>query len=226
MFDVNAKTGEVFLYDEIGPSWMGMIDADIIIAALDQLGGKRATVRINSPGGVVDDGIAIYNALERYQGGVDVVIDSLAASAASYIAMIGEKITIAKNARIMIHSPWTLAMGNSQELRNTADTLDKYTASLVGVYSERTGRTVEEVQSLLDAETWFIADEAVANGFANEIGNPVIEEQPMIAAGRYKNTPRSLLIQPQDIAAKAGTRTPFHFKRQEAELKLRLAQAK
>ncbi len=110
MFAVDTKTNEIFLYDDIGPAWLGMIDATSVIAGLKQMEGKRVLLRINSPGGSVDEGAAIYNAIKRHPGGVDVAIDGLAASIAGYIAMAGEKVTIAANARMMIHDPWTMAI--------------------------------------------------------------------------------------------------------------------
>jgi len=93
MFAVDTKTNEIFLYDDIGPAWLGMIDATSVIAGLKQMEGKRVLLRINSPGGSVDEGAAIYNAIKRHPGGVDVAIDGLAASIAGYIAMAGEKVT-------------------------------------------------------------------------------------------------------------------------------------
>jgi hypothetical protein len=104
MLQVNNKTNELLIYDVIGEDWFGGgITAKNVIAALDEFGGKRVTVRINSPGGVADEGIAIYNALKRYEGRVDTVIDSIAASAASVIALAGEKRTTSEGGRWMIH---------------------------------------------------------------------------------------------------------------------------
>ena len=95
MFSFDAELGEMRIYDEIGPAWWGLIDADTVIDALAKIEGKHATVRLNAPGGSVDEGIAIYNALKRYKGGVDTVVDSVAASAASVIALAGQSRTTA-----------------------------------------------------------------------------------------------------------------------------------
>lgn len=226
MFKVNADSGEMFIYEEIGPAMWGFVDSATVIAALDDMQGRRVTVRLNSPGGSVDEGVAIYNALQRHEGGVDVAIDSLAASAASFIAMAGESITIAKNARVMIHSPWTIALGNAADLRKTADILDKYDESLVSVYSERSGKSEDEIRSLMDAETWYTASEAVDNGFADQIGNLVVEDQASVEASRYKHTPAAFVLPEKKVAAKAGKRTDFDWQLQDAELRLRLARAK
>jgi ATP-dependent Clp protease protease subunit len=226
MFKVNADSGEMFIYEEIGPAYWGFVDAATVIAALEDIGDRRATVRLNSPGGSVDEGVAIYNALVRHSGGVDIAIDSLAASAASFIAMAGDNITIAKNARMMIHSPWTIALGNATDLRKTADVLDKYDESLVASYAERSGNSEDDVRALMAAETWYTATEAVEAGFADQVGNLVVEDQATVAANRYKNTPAAFIIPDKKVAAKAGTKTQSNWKLQDAELRLRLARAK
>lgn len=201
MFAVDTKTNEIFLYDDIGPAWLGMIDATSVIAALKQMEGKRVLLRINSPGGSVDEGAAIYNAIKRHSGGVDVAIDGLAASIAGYIAMAGEKITIAANARMMIHDPWTMAIGNAAALRKAASTLDVYTSSMVPAYAERSGKSEEEIRKIMNDETWYTALDAVAEGFADEVGNAT-NEQVQVAEGRFAKTPSALLQKTE-----AGSRT-------------------
>lgn len=173
MYQANHNTGEIYIYDALGSSAWGFIDAAVVIADLEKMNGKRVTMRIASPGGSVDEAKAIYNALKRYSGGVDVVVDSAAYSAASYIAMAGERIVMARNAMMMLHSPWTIAMGNSAELRKTADVLDKYGESMTADYAERSGNSVEEMRSILAGETWYTAQEAIDAGFADEIGDIV-----------------------------------------------------
>lgn len=217
MFDFDKATGEMFIYDDIGPAWMGMIDASTVISALRDYEG-RLTVRINSAGGSVDEAIAIYNALERHRGGVDVAVDSIAASAASYIAMVGEKITIAEGGEFMIHSPWTIAIGNAPELRKTADILDSYESRIRGGYKKRMQLDDEELMALLAEEKWYNAAEAVEAGLADEIGNYAVDPVP-IAEGRFKNTPKSLLQ-----GREAGSRTAYN--RNLATVSARLAKLK
>lgn len=165
---------EIWIYDEIGPEFWGLVSAKQVIRELDAIGkGNPVTVRINSPGGSVIEGQAIYNALRRHseQGGkVAVEIDSLAASMASYIAMAGDTIRIAENAMFMVHLPWTVAMGNAEALRKTADVLDKFGESAIDVYAKRTGTDAEIVREMLTEETWLTAQEALEHGFADEIG--------------------------------------------------------
>lgn len=196
MLKVNAKAGEIFIYDTIGQDWFGGgITAQSVIDALEELGGKRATVRINSPGGVADEGIAIFNALRRYEGGVDTIIDSIAASAASVIALAGEKRTTASGARWMIHRAMTVSVGNANEMRKTADVLDVYDKSLAEIYSQYMNKSEGEILDLLSAETWYNADEAVAAGLATSKGGSS-DAEPMVASW-FKNTPEALLAKPK-----------------------------
>lgn len=217
MFDFNKETGEIFLYDDIGPDWLGMIGAGAVMFALSEIGpDKRVTARIASPGGFADEGIAIFNALERHRAGVDTAIDGTAASMGSYLAMVGEKITIAENGGLMIHDPLTMARGNSTELRKTADVLDKYRDRIIKNYQKRLGIDVDAVQALLTDETWYNAEEAVEAGLADEVGNLVIEDVAIVASGRYKNTPARL-----QKPAEPGSRTKNPFNRLEAEARAR-----
>ena len=214
MFDYDVSSGEIFLYDEIGPEWMGMIDAGSVIKALSEMDYQRVTVRINSPGGSVDEGVAIYNALDRYKGGVDTINDSVAASIANLIYMAGEQRLTASNAKSMIHSPWTIALGNAAELRKTADVLDVYGASIKAVYVAKLGKTDEEITALMDAETWYLADAAIESGISTGIGQDIDVEPVKIAFGRFRNTPKDLLK-----TVTAGTKTPYPHNRIAAEIK-------
>src|SRR5690606_16003933 len=116
-----------------------------VIDALAEFTGERVTVRINSPGGSVFEGNAIYNAMLRHPGGCDVEIDALAASAASYVAMAGKRIGIAANAMVMIHNAWTISMGNAAEMRRTADLLDQIDGTIADLYAARTKSTREQI---------------------------------------------------------------------------------
>lgn len=169
MFSYDTELNEVRIYDEIGPGWWGLIDADTVMAALAEMDGKHVMVRLNTPGGSVDEGIAIYNALKRHKGGVTTVVDSLAASMGSYLLQAGERRIVASNAMVMVHDPWTIAFGNAAELRKNADVLDKYAQRMIPDYSERSGKSVEEITSIMAEETWYAGKEIVDAGFADEI---------------------------------------------------------
>lgn len=164
------KTGDgettIHLYDEVGAFGAGSKD---FLADLGKLDGQHIHLRINSPGGSVIEGTAIYNALRRHQGGLTVHIDALAASMASVIAMAGAPVYMADNALMMIHNPWTVSAGDSDQLRREADLLDKLKSTLVNAYKRKSGMEEEEIAQMMDKETWLDAVEAVALGFADAI---------------------------------------------------------
>ena len=156
----------VTLYDEIGAFGAGSKE---FLADLGKLSGQHIHLRINSPGGSVIEGTAIYNALRRHEGGLTVHIDAMAASMASVIAMAGSPVFMADNALLMIHNPWTVSMGESKDLRKEADLLDKLKVNLRNAYVRKTGMDAEEIAQMMDEETWLDAVEAVALGFADAI---------------------------------------------------------
>lgn len=192
MLSVNAKSGEVYLYGVVGGGMFedGFTESDVL-KALSDLGNKRATVRINSPGGSADQGISIYNALKRHKYGVDTVVDSLAASAASVIALAGEKRTSSIGSRWMIHRAMTFEVGNANRMRKTADVLEKYDDSLIEIYSQY--MAADDIKSLLEAETWYTADEAMQAGLATEVDGKT-DAKPAIAAW-FENPPDDLVEQ-------------------------------
>lgn len=162
----DQKTADISIYDEIG--YWG-VTAKQFIGDLKALDATTIKLAINSPGGAVFDALAIYNALRQHPAAVEVTIMGVAASAASVIAMAGDTIVMPENAFMMIHNPLNLAYGNADDLREMADVLDKIGASLIGIYAKRTGMPEDEIKTLLDAETWLNAEEAVLKGFADEL---------------------------------------------------------
>ena len=190
-----AKTGEIWLYDQVGEGFFGGMSAKTFNDELNKL-GKVDTInlRINSPGGSVFDGVAIYNTLKRHPARLEVDVDGIAASIASVIAMAGDEIRIAANAMMMIHDPYGMSMGNSDEMRKTADLLDQIKGTIVDTYAKRTGETDSTIASMMSNETWMTADEAKRYGFAD-----MITEEQRIAASysfdfsKFKHPPKTLL---------------------------------
>lgn len=181
---------ELFIYDDIGPDWAGMVSAKRFIDDLAKIpADESVTVRINSQGGSVIEADAIYNAMLRR--GVAVAIDGLAASAASLVAMAGTTIEIAANALVVIHNPWTIAMGDAREMRKVADILDKFGGSLNGVYARKTGQDAALIQEWMDAETWMNAEEAVERKFATSIVD-ASDVEAAISPGRFRNAPTTM----------------------------------
>ena len=169
--EAGAEEVELLVYGDIGAdSWSDeFVGAKAFAEALSSVKGKHVKVRINSYGGDVFAGQAIYSMLKRHPGGCTTIVDGIAASAASIIAMAGDTVIMPENAMLMIHNPWCLAYGNASDFRKTADDMDKIGSSLVAVYVAKTGKTEDEIRVLLDAETWMTAQEAVDMGFADEI---------------------------------------------------------
>lgn len=158
---------EILLYDEIG--FFG-IDANSFVRELKTIDAETIHLRINSPGGSVFDGVAIHNALKDHPAKIVSHIDSLAASMASVIALAGDEIVMAENAFFMIHDPWTLTVGNAQQLRKDADLLDKIADTTIRTsYMTKTGKSEDEVRAWMADETWFTAEEALAAGFVDSI---------------------------------------------------------
>lgn len=158
------------IYDEIGFWGVQAKDFRTSLAAVKS---SSISVEINSPGGDVFAGLAIYNMLKASGKEIVVKVMGVAASAASLIAMAGDKIQMPKNTMMMIHNPWSIAMGNAEELREQADTLEKIGNSLLGTYMAKTGMAEDEMKAMLAKDTWLTADEALEMGFATEITDEI-----------------------------------------------------
>jgi ATP-dependent Clp endopeptidase proteolytic subunit ClpP len=166
-FKVQAKDNgdsEILIYDFIG--WP-FNDPRELIAALSGMGS--VTVRINSPGGDVFDGMAIYNAFQSHKGTVTTRIEGVAASMASVIAMAGKKVQAYDNTMLMIHNAWTVMAGNQYDLRETADILEKIDGNILNVYYDKSKTGKRELSDMMKAETWLTAKEAKEKGFVDLI---------------------------------------------------------
>lgn len=181
---------ELYLYTCIGGE--DGISAGMFANALQYLGGSDFTLRINSPGGVISEGMAIYNLIKSYSGKVTARVDGMAASIASVIAMGAGEVIMGNGSMMMIHLPATESeCATADDLRKLADDLDKYQASIVAVYVEATGKTPEEITAMMKAETYMTAAEAVAQGFADSVSKldaaAISNSSPMNFFNTYKN---------------------------------------
>lgn len=169
----DEEIADLYIYDEIVPQymadWFGGVSAEGLIAELNEITASSINVRINSPGGAVFEAIAIYNALVSHSANINVYVDSLAASAASVIAMAGDKITMMVGSQMMIHDAMGLEMGNAAELRDFADFLDRQSDNIASIYAEKSGGDPKEMRDLMLAETWMFPEEAVELGLADEV---------------------------------------------------------
>lgn len=186
---------EILLYGEIGESFFEESNgAKEFIKELKGLGKvKNLNIRINSGGGSVFEGLAIYNAIDRHSANKTVFIDGLAASIASLIAMSGNRTVIAANAMMMIHNPFGMVMGDAKDMRLMADALDKAKDGMITSYQRKSKLPTDEISKLMNDETWMTANEALRMGFVDEVGNSM----KMVASfnlSRYKKVPNFLNI--------------------------------
>jgi ATP-dependent Clp protease protease subunit len=201
-YQIKAQTenSEIWLYDEIG---LWGIKAKDFIDELNMIKSPKISMHINSPGGEVFDGAAMYNAIKRHPAFVTTYIDGIAASEASIIALAGDKVIMAKNAIYMMHNPSGLVIGTSETMRETADILDKIRDTMVGTYMDKCGKTKVEIISLLDKGTWMNGPEAKDAGFVDEVAGeidltaclkfvPTLEKSGFKEAGKVLNAVKGI----------------------------------
>ena len=164
--NLSQTEAEVVIYDEIG---MYGVTAGDFINAIRDIKASTITLRINSPGGDVFDGIAIFNAIARHPATVNVYVDGIAASAASFIVQAGDMRTMMPHSQMMIHDAHGLVMGPADDMRRMADVLDMNSNNIASIYASRAGGTVEEWRAKMREETWFDDVAAVRNGLADRI---------------------------------------------------------
>lgn len=209
-YRIEAKAGEttadIFIYDEIG-MW-GVTSGDFV-RDLAKVEATELTLHLNSPGGEVFDGLAIYQAIKTSKANVTVMIDGLAASIASVIAMAGDRVVMAPKAQFMIHDAFTMGVGNAGELRETADLLDRISDSIASVYGEKSGQPADFWRTQMAKDTWYSADEALAAGLIDEVEGKTVEkpaESLGLAASTFKHASRddapAPAIKPEPVGAK------------------------
>jgi ATP-dependent Clp protease protease subunit len=198
------NAADVYIFGEIATSGYEWSDSDVSASSfkadLDSLGTLNTiNLHLNSPGGSVFDGTAIGTMLSQHPAYVNVYIDGLAASIASVIAMAGDTVYMPANAMMMIHNPWTMAVGNANDMRKQADVLDKIGESMKQTYLQKAGDKLDDktLSTLLDNETWLSAQDAVNYGFADEI-LPVNQAAAAIVSkdlfAKYRNVPENLQL--------------------------------
>lgn len=188
----DGETAEILIYDVIGfDIWTGEgVTAKQFAEQVKDLGNvSQINVRINSPGGDVFDGMAIYNILVRHPAKIIVDVDGIAASIASVIAMAGDEIRMPENSTMMIHDAWGIVIGNDQDMRDMADILSKLDGQIAGIYARRSKLSDEEARKFMDAETWFTGSEAVAAGLADELTEPV-KAAAQFDLSQFRNAPK------------------------------------
>lgn len=204
-----GNSTEILIYEDIGEGWFGGVSARALVAALKDA-KHNVLVRLNSPGGDVFEGLAMYNALVNSGKNITTQVDGLAASAASVVFMAAETRKMAENSLIMIHNAWTMIAGNAKDLRDRAEALDAISGNLAKIYADGTGKSRKDVTDWMDAETWFsveagekleggsVVRSAIDDGFATEI----IENLRVAAkfdpkVHRFERLPRALRAPPR-----------------------------
>ncbi|EMM0076615.1 Clp protease ClpP [Enterobacter hormaechei subsp. xiangfangensis] len=197
-----ADDNSISVFDVIGQDYWGEgVTAKRIAGALRAMNGADVTVNINSPGGDMFEGLAIYNLLREYEGHVTVKVLGIAASAASIIAMAGDDIQIGRGAFMMIHNCWVYAMGNRHDFAELAQSLEPFDTAMADIYAARSGLEMDAVQKLMDAESYIGGSDAVTKGLADSVlsADAVSDGDESPAAALRKldallaktNTPRS-----------------------------------
>jgi len=204
--DTSEGQTEVLIYDVIG--WP-FIDANMFARDFNRIESKEITVGINSPGGDVFDGTAIFNTIESHPARIITRIDGVAASMASIVALAGDEIQIAKNAYYMMHNPWSFAMGDYIEFQKEADLLKRIAGTLAQTYSDRTSIKIETVQAMMDDETWIIGEELVDQGFADKVVGDK-KASAVFDLGMYSNAPKDITGQ--------STKKPIETEREFEQL--------
>lgn len=190
--NVSEDSATLYIYGDI--TSIKWFENDVCVYDLAKeigdLNGKALTVRINSYGGQVAEGLAIYNLLKSYPGEVTTICDGFACSAASVVFMAGAKRIMPRSSLLMIHNAWTLASGDADDLRKAADDLEKITQPSVDIYTSVSNLDADEIKAMMDAETWIDADEALDYGFATEISEETAMqslEDGILAKTVFKN---------------------------------------
>ena len=176
--DDEKGVSELTIYGDIGESWWwdstSAVDVD---NALKNAGDNDLVVRLNSPGGSAFDGIAIYNRLNDHKGKVTVHVDGWACSAASVIAMAADELIMGAGAMLMIHEASTIVWGNKGDFRKEAELLEKLEDGIIDIYMTKANITREEVKDMVNAETWFSANDALEIGFATSTSSTVEDSE-------------------------------------------------
>lgn len=200
--EASGKEATIYLHGVIG-GWWGDIDETAFIKALNDVDADVIHLRIDSPGGDVFAARAMMTAIAQHPAKVIAHVDGLAASAATGLCMACDEVEITAGAGFMIHNAWTIAIGNKADMSKTGELLAKIDTGLADDYARRTGKSADDVAALMDEETWFTADEAVAHGFADRKVE-VVEKRGKNTwnLSAYKNAPQPEEPAPlEDIAA-------------------------
>lgn len=211
-YNVKAKgnaSAEIYIYEDVGEGWYGGVTAKQFAKDLKDLGSvANIDVRINSAGGDVFDGLAIYRLLVDHPARVVSYVDGMAASIASVIAMAGDEIRINAAGFMMIHDAWGVAVGNSADMRTMADLLETTSGSITDVYAARTKNARPQLRTWMEDETWFTGQEAVDAGFADEMDQLKVAAHVDLSGKKFRHLPSALAAKVNDTPPPASVVRP------------------
>ena len=179
---------EVFIFDAID---IWGVDAESFVKEVAAIDADQIRLRINSPGGNVFDGAAMISAIRNHRATVEARVEGVAASMAAVLAVAADEVVMSEEAMMMMHPPWALVVGNADDMRGMADTLDKIDDNHLGIIARKAGRDVDDVREEIGQELWMNAEEAVKWGFADSIGGHA-EVAARFDMSCYNHTPSSL----------------------------------
>lgn len=168
MFDYNTENGQIRMYGEVGHDFTD----ESFMTVLDEMGGRDISIKLQSNGGDVIAAKSIYNAITSYPGNVEVVADSMIASAATFFPLAADRITAYENTTVMVHRAWVMAMGNKNDMMITADILDMLDGDIAAMYAKKSGKSKEFWLAKMDAETYLTAAEAMELGLIDGLVEP------------------------------------------------------
>lgn len=198
LFENKADSTDLYIFDAIYPNdgFGGGVGAADFQEQLNAVKSKQINLFLNSPGGLVHEGVTIFNALKAHPATVNVTVQGIAASIASVIAQAGDTIQMAGGSMMMIHQAYGMTLGNASDMRKMAEALDKMTSSIAGIYASRSGKDTSHWLGLMAAETWFSDQEAVVAGLADSV----------VGAKPSASTPKAQLEETQPDAGTAARR--------------------
>jgi ATP-dependent Clp protease, protease subunit len=213
---IDDSTTELYIYGEIRKKdiidmWFGddetRIDAFTFKDAINAVDTDNLIVRLNSMGGSVSEGLAIYNLLNEFKGNLTTIVDGFACSAASVIFMAGKKRIVPESGLLMIHNAWSYALGDSNAMKKAAEDLEKITQPSINIYVSKTGLEESKVKEMMDKETWITSQEALEMGFATTIEKDDEAKQSLETHYLHKMVMRlkelervQIAVEPQTVA--------------------------
>jgi len=199
---------EVFVYDVIGELWGYGLSASTFAQDIRNISAKKATLRINSPGGLVDEAVAMRTAWDGLKAAKTTIIDGIAASSASFVGLGSDRVLMAKGSRMMIHEAWGAMYGNKRDFRHEAAVLEQYDSDIADFYAAKAGGDRAGWLALMEQETWLPAAEAIAKGLADGMTEAAGAENRYdpIFLNIFENTPADLLARNRGTTGKVDKR--------------------